>query len=256
MKGRFLFILGLIFWGSCGICAAGRGTSELDELVKVFEQNPGNPESTLRLLKELDRAGKPGQEVIDRYFLTQKEADYCKEYNWIIVRDFVNDINAPQLKYVFEHQDKFIQYFSKDDVFQKLDNVLVNHLDKLYQQNKTDYEKMLQQIKDYGYVAYITASSVTDIFYIIRKETHDISRTYVIMENIFQLVSVLSVTEKDIRDAFGQKWKDFEDCVQYMTGKNSNMDYIITVNGKDYADAMLPVMTPAVWIEKAAFIEE
>ena len=44
--------------------------------------------------------------------------------------------------------------------------------------------------------------------------------------------------------------------MQYMTGKNSNIDYIITVNGKDYADAMLPVMTPAVWIEKAAFIEE
>ncbi len=163
MKGRFLFILGLIFWGSCGICAADRGTSELDELVKVFEQNPGNPESTLRLLKELDRAGKPGQEVIDRYFLTQKEADYCKEYNWIIVRDFVNDINAPQLKYVFEHQDKFIQYFSKDDVFQKLDNVLVNHLDKLYQQNKTDYEKMLQQIKDYGYEHY---DVVYDYFHI------------------------------------------------------------------------------------------
>ena len=116
--------------------------------------------------------------------------------------------------------------------------------------------ELFRKVRETGAGAYITASSVTDIFYIIRKETHDISRTYVIMENIFQLVSVLSVTEKDIRDAFGQKWKDFEDCVQYMTGKNSNIDYIITVNGKDYADAMLPVMTPAVWIEKAAFIEE
>ena len=116
--------------------------------------------------------------------------------------------------------------------------------------------ELFRKVRETGAGAYITASSVTDIFYIIRKETHDISRTYVIIENIFQLVSVLSVTEKDIRDAFGQKWKDFEDCVQYMTGKNSNMDYIITVNGKDYADAMLPVMTPAVWIEKAAFIEE
>ena len=116
--------------------------------------------------------------------------------------------------------------------------------------------ELFRKVRETRAGAYITASSVTDIFYIIRKETHDISRTYVIMENIFQLVSVLSVTEKDIRDAFGQKWKDFEDCVQYMTGKNSNMDYIITVNGKDYADAMLPVMTPAVWIEKAAFIEE
>ena len=48
----------------------------------------------------------------------------------MIVRDYVNDINAPQLKYVFENQDKFIQHFSKDDVFQKLDNVLVNHLEQ------------------------------------------------------------------------------------------------------------------------------
>ena len=38
------------------------------------------------------------------------------------------------------------------------------------------------------------------------------------------MVAVLSVTEKDIQDAFGQKWKDFEDCVQYMTGKNNKAD--------------------------------
>ena len=111
--------------------------------------------------------------------------------------------------------------------------------------------ELFRKVKETGAGAYITASSVTDIFYIIRKETHDTSRTYAIMENIFRLVAVLSVTEKDIGDAFGQKWKDFEDCVQYMTGKNSRMDYIITVNRKDYADALLPVMTPAAWIEMA-----
>ncbi len=111
--------------------------------------------------------------------------------------------------------------------------------------------KLFRKVKEIGASAYITASSVTDIFYIIRKETHDTSLTYVIMENIFRLVAVLSVTEKDIQDAFGQKWIDFEDCVQYMTGKNSRMDYIITVNRKDYADALLPVMPPAEWIEMA-----
>ena len=57
------------------------------------------------------------------------------------------------------------------------------------------------------------------------------------------------MTEKDVREALEQKWKDFEDCVQYMAGKNSGMDYIITVNHKDYADALLPVVTPAAWIE-------
>lgn len=68
------------------------------------------------------------------------------------------------------------------------------------------------------------------------------------LDDIFRLVAVLSVTEQDIREAFDQKWKDFEDCVQYITGKNNRMDYIVTVNQKDYEDAQMPVMTPAVWI--------
>lgn len=99
-----------------------------------------------------------------------------------------------------------------------------------------------------GIDACITASSVTDLFYIIRKETHDIGHTYEVMENVFKLVFVLSVTEKEIQNAFFQKWKDFEDCVQYMTAKNNGADYIITVNVKDYADAELPVRTPSAWI--------
>lgn len=154
MKSKFLLILGLILLGSYNICTAGQMTSELDNLVKVFERNPADPQLTMQLLRGLSKAGKPCEEVINRYFLTQREADYYKEYNWIIIRDFVNDINAPQLRYVFEHQDEFIRLFSKDDVLQKLDNVLVNHLDQLYWRNKTDYEKMLGKIKDKGYEHY------------------------------------------------------------------------------------------------------
>lgn len=122
-------------------------------------------------------------------------------------------------------------------------------LDMVFQRNGCGNSmKLFRKIRDNGDSAYITASSVTDLFYIIRKEVHDMEQTYVIMENIFKLVSVLSVTEKDIQDAFRLKWKDFEDCVQYMTGKNNGADYIITVNKKDYADAELPVQTPSGWI--------
>ena len=154
MKCSILLTMGMILWGSWSVNAIEKTAVGLDNLVKVFEQNPANPQTTLQLLKELHRQGKSGQEVIDRYFQTQKEIDYCKEYNWVIVRDYVNDINAPQLRYVFENQDKFIQRFSKDDVFQKLDNVLVNYLEKYYRQNKADYEAQLRRIKDYGYEHY------------------------------------------------------------------------------------------------------
>ena len=119
-------------------------------------------------------------------------------------------------------------------------------LDMVLKRNGYDISvKLFRKIREQEVLACITASSVTDLFYIIRKETHDTERTYVIMENIFCLVTVLSVTERDVRDAFGQKWKDFEDCVQYMTGRNNRMDYLITANGKDYKDVSMPIMTPA-----------
>lgn len=108
--------------------------------------------------------------------------------------------------------------------------------------------ELFRKVRETGAGAYITASSITDIFYILRKAIHDTNKTYTVMENIFRLVTVLAVTDKDIHDAFGQRWKDFEDCVQYMTGKNNRMDYIITVNQRDYSDISLPVMTPEEWV--------
>lgn len=109
--------------------------------------------------------------------------------------------------------------------------------------------ELFRKIRSSGMDACITASSVTDLFYIIRKETHDTQQTYEIIENIFKLVAILSVTEKDIHDAFRKKWKDFEDCVQYMTGKNSMVDYIVTCNQKDYEEDLLPVLTPEACIK-------
>lgn len=131
-----------------------RAKSDLDALVRLFEKDPSDARNTIRLLTELRKAGRSGQPFIDRYFKTQNEADYCKEHNWIIVRDFVHDYNAPQFKYVFNNQAKFLQLYSKDDVFQKLDNVLVSHLDRLYKQSRQDYEKTLQSIKGVGYPHY------------------------------------------------------------------------------------------------------
>ncbi len=109
--------------------------------------------------------------------------------------------------------------------------------------------ELFRKIRTYKAEAYITASSVTDLFYIIRKEMHSTEQAYVIMENILKLTAILSVTENDVQEAFAFKWKDFEDCVQYVTGKNNHINYIVTANQKDYKNATLPVLTPAACIE-------
>lgn len=122
-------------------------------------------------------------------------------------------------------------------------------LDMVFKRNGYDTAmELFRRVREARVSAYITASSVTDLFYIIHKETHDTDQTYNIMENIFHLVAVFSVTEKDILDAFKQMWTDFEDCVQYTTGKNNRADYLITENKKDYESTALPVLTPGEWL--------
>ena len=160
---KIILIVGVLLFNLVGVQAHEKEMGTLDNLVKKFEANPADPQTTIQLLRELKNQGKPNRDVVNRYFQTQKEADYLKDYNWSIIRDYVDDVNAPQIKYLFKNQSKFMQNFSKDDVFQKLDNVFVGHLEQYYNSNKIEYNKYLDFLKSSGYEHY---DVVADYFYI------------------------------------------------------------------------------------------
>ena len=160
---KIVLIVGVLLFNLVGVQAHEKEMGTLDNLVKKFEANPADPQTTIQLLRELKNQGKPNRDVVNRYFQTQKEAGYLKDYNWSIIRDYVDDVNAPQIKYLFKNQSKFMQNFSKDDVFQKLDNVFVGHLEQYYNSNKIEYNKYLDFLKSSGYEHY---DVVADYFYI------------------------------------------------------------------------------------------
>ena len=160
---KIVLIVGVLLFNLVGVQAHEKEMGTLDNLVKKFEANPADPQTTIQLLRELKNQGKPNRDVVNRYFQTQKEADYLKDYNWSIIRDYVDDVNAPQIKYLFKNQSKFMQNFSKDDVFQKLDNVFVGHLEQYYNSNKIEYNKYLDFLTSSGYEHY---DVVADYFYI------------------------------------------------------------------------------------------
>lgn len=160
---KIVLIVGVLLFNLVGVQAHEKEMGTLDNLVKKFEANPADSQTTIQLLRELKNQGKPNRDVVNRYFQTQKEADYLKDYNWSIIRDYVDDVNAPQIKYLFKNQSKFMQNFSKDDVFQKLDNVFVGHLEQYYNSNKIEYNKYLDFLKSSGYEHY---DVVADYFYI------------------------------------------------------------------------------------------
>ena len=122
-------------------------------------------------------------------------------------------------------------------------------LDMVLQREKCQLViSLFKAIEAIGAKAYITATTVTDLFYIIQRSTHDVKKTYIIMRNIFKLVSVLAVTDEDIQAALKKEWKDFEDCVQYTTARNNQIDYIITANIKDFEKAEGKILLPEQWI--------
>ena len=61
---------------------------------------------------------------------------------------------------------------------------------------------------------FISASAITDIYYIAQKELKKSSLTKQLLRNLLQIVHVSSVSEVDIWAALDSGWEDFEDAVQ------------------------------------------
>lgn len=124
-------------------------------------------------------------------------------------------------------------------------------LDIILKRNQyTEAVQFFKKLEDLCASAYISASQATDLFYILQKNLRNKELTYQAMEHIFVLVSVLSVSDTDIKEAFDKRWKDFEDCVQYVTARNNHMKYIVTSNTKDFEESQLEVLTVSDFLER------
>jgi len=92
---------------------------------------------------------------------------------------------------------------------------------------------------------YVTASSITDIFYITNNHLKDHAATYKLLkDHLIGTISIAAVDSKSIVDALDLEWSDFEDCVQYVVGDSIAADYIVTRNPKDYKNEKIKVVTP------------
>ena len=96
-----------------------------------------------------------------------------------------------------------------------------------------------------GVGVYLSASSITDIYYITRKVLGDKDSAMTLLKSLLRAVGVASVSYDEIRRAISLDWNDFEDAVQYASGESLNVDCLVTRNKDDFASAHLPVMTPA-----------
>ncbi|MDQ1140134.1 type II toxin-antitoxin system VapC family toxin [Pedobacter agri] len=64
------------------------------------------------------------------------------------------------------------------------------------------------------------------------------------------ICNVCSVDEEIIEKGLNSDFKDFEDAVQYYAALQANCTIIITRNGKDFKNSIIPIMTAEEYISR------
>jgi predicted nucleic acid-binding protein len=90
---------------------------------------------------------------------------------------------------------------------------------------------------------YISAHSVTTLFYLIQKGNSS-SEARAMITNLLQFLKIGPVDQNTIEQALNLDYHDFEDAVQMISAVQCKVDYLITRNIKDYQPALLPVLQP------------
>jgi predicted nucleic acid-binding protein len=96
---------------------------------------------------------------------------------------------------------------------------------------------------------YISASTATDIFYIVRKHTRDANKAYDSMKSLLRVVNVAVIDGKTIDEALELRWKDFEDCLQFVAARELKADYIVTRDMDGFAESEIPAIAPGDFLE-------
>jgi len=96
---------------------------------------------------------------------------------------------------------------------------------------------------------FLSASSVTDIFYLIRRQLHSIDLAYQALGSVLDIAKVLTVTNDDVLNAYIARASDFEDCLLATCAKSNKCDAIVTRNKKDFLTFGITLLSPEELLE-------
>lgn len=96
---------------------------------------------------------------------------------------------------------------------------------------------------------YITASSATDIYYLVKEHLHNTETARQVMGKLYSLVGILEVKEEDCVNALASPITDYEDAVIEQVARNFGVECIVSRNQKDYEPGLTKVFLPDDFIQ-------
>jgi predicted nucleic acid-binding protein len=103
----------------------------------------------------------------------------------------------------------------------------------------------LWQASDDGRITgYVTASAMTDIFYVARRLA-DLETAHTAVRICLKAFEICPVDRQALEQAIALPGKDFEDNLQIACASIAGLDGIVTRDTKDFAKTSIPLFTAA-----------
>jgi predicted nucleic acid-binding protein len=106
---------------------------------------------------------------------------------------------------------------------------------------KKDAEDLFTAIDSGQIIGYVTATTLTDIFYIARKHTRSLELAREAVSSTLDTMTICPVNRNVLEAAFASGLTDFEDAVQIYSAIAQNLDAIVTRDAKGFVSSTIPV---------------
>jgi predicted nucleic acid-binding protein len=106
-----------------------------------------------------------------------------------------------------------------------------------------DAELLFQAIDAGQVIGYVTATTLTDIFYISRKHTRSIEQARQAVSETLTAMVICPVDRAALESAFNSGLVDFEDAVQIFGAVAQGLDAILTRDNKGFLSSPIPVLS-------------
>ena len=114
-----------------------------------------------------------------------------------------------------------------------------------------DSAEVLDRAERGAFTAWVCATTVTTIFYLVRKHIGS-AATIARLEDLTSLCATAAVSHAVIATALHSPVADFEDAVLHHAALAAGAECIVTRNQADFKNSTLPIYSPAQFLKTLA----
>jgi predicted nucleic acid-binding protein len=119
----------------------------------------------------------------------------------------------------------------------------------------TESSAVWQAVDNEQVSGWITASSLTDIFYIVRRSSN-VNAAQEAVQVCLKTFAICNVDRAVLEEATTLPGEDFEDNLQIVCASLAQLDFIITRDKAGFRESIVPVLTPVEFLHKLRHPED